>query len=100
MPRTFDSALWKASVASAGEDICDDGVRTAMVDDLIANHLRAGMRRAAVIDLLGHPTGTGSVRDGTVYSWMTSEDDMHMDCLKLNALFSDDRLVSIYEINP
>jgi hypothetical protein len=59
--RDFDSVEWHAW---GGQRWCDgDSPRLAMVDDLRTNHLRIGMRRAAVIQLLGPPDYKWAPRD-------------------------------------
>jgi len=60
--RDFDSAQWQAW---GRQFSCFDGgtPRLDMVDDLRTNHLRIGMRRAAVIKLLGPPDYKWSARE-------------------------------------
>ena len=46
---SFDTTRWKAN----GD--CRNHVRLHMLDDLQSNHVRPGISRAAVLDLLGQP---------------------------------------------
>ena len=61
--RDFDSTEWQAWGRHAQDCFDGDSPRLFMVDDLRANHLRIGMRRAAVIRLLGPPDYKWSGRD-------------------------------------
>jgi hypothetical protein len=55
-PAPFDSAVW---IATPAED-SHESMRLRMVDDLLNNHLKPGMTREEVVDLLG-------VADDTFY---------------------------------
>ncbi|MGH7167453.1 MAG: hypothetical protein ACREII_02875 [Nitrospiraceae bacterium] len=48
--RSFDPVVWKAS----SKDRNPDNPRGQMYEDLVKNHLRAGMTQPEVIALLGH----------------------------------------------
>jgi hypothetical protein len=62
--RDFDSTEWQEWRGRQTQDCFDgDSGRWLMLDDLRANHLKIGMRRAAVIHLLGPPDYKGSARD-------------------------------------
>jgi hypothetical protein len=57
-PRPFDPMLWKT----------DDNVRGEMVDDLLHNYVKIGMRRTRVLRLLGPAdfSGERATEDGAV----------------------------------
>jgi len=61
--RDFDPTEWQAWGCDAQDCCFGDGPRLAMVDDLRTNHLRIGMRRASVIELLGPPDYKWSARE-------------------------------------
>jgi hypothetical protein len=54
MPIKFDSTAWQRSPS----EFSLDSTRLRMVDDLLATHLRLGMRRDGVVELLGEPDDT------------------------------------------
>lgn len=62
--RPFEAAAWKSARV-----VDDDTPRCAMIEDLLKNHLRAGMTRAEVVKLLGPatemPKGRGWATKGT-----------------------------------
>ena len=52
--RAFDAAAWKAEAGKSG---LDASPRRPMVRSLTKNHLRVGMTRGNVVEILGEPRG-------------------------------------------
>ena len=71
LTESFDSASWKASLASDSLD----PIRLRMVDDLLHRHRLRGMTRAEVVSLLGTPETNYSnyFRDYDLVYWLGSE---------------------------
>lgn len=90
--RDFDAAEWHAW-GRHSQDCFDDSPRWSMVDDLRTNHLKIGMRRAAVVQLLGPPDYKWSARD---YEYTLGGD---IDCEFLEVSFDKrDRLTLVEQM--
>lgn len=64
----FDSATWQDEARVHGEE-----VRNHMVADLLADHLKGGLTRDAVLALLGPPTDTPYFGDHDLVYWLGAE---------------------------
>lgn len=79
-PMTFDSEVWKATESIESHE----SVRLRMADDLVANHLAAGLHETRLYQLLGFPDpyqplpgydvmyflGNSPTEDGTNGLWL------------------------------
>ena len=75
--RKFDRNLW----AEFANDWIDDNPRGAMVQDIQKQHLKAGMSKADVIELLGEPETVQQNGDFSYIVGMWSGYRMDHDCL-------------------
>ncbi len=91
----FDRSNWNTIV---------DGIykyREQMVDDLIQNHLKKGMSRRELIELIGDPENIQMMENNTIGYIIMEDYSRDIDPVETKTLiiqFTNDSLISDYEI--
>jgi len=70
LPKSFDSQAWKAGDSAPHSP---SAPRLKMADDLVASGALRGLRRDAVINLLGPPTKTDKWKNWDLVYWLGAE---------------------------
>jgi hypothetical protein len=70
LPKSFDSQKWKEGEAAPHTT---SAPRLQMADDLVASRALRGLRRDAVVALLGPPTRTDKWRNWDLVYWLGAE---------------------------